>query len=141
MNPIKEETITGRLEAVSSIKETRRPNRFMVGFKVGKDWFNSFGSEEELSETVSHIEKGEDVEIRFRKRGNYKEAVSVLPMKQETISPASDIPISLEFSILENGRLSIQRLKDMLECWKSDMEWALEELNRIEPTEEESNSY
>lgn len=141
MNITKIETVTGRLEAVSSIKETRRPNRFMVGMKIGNDWFNSFGSEEDLNGIVSGLEKGEDVQIRFKKRGNYREAVSVLPVKQETISPASDIPFSLEFSIIKNGKLNLDRLRDAFECWKSDMDWALEELNRIESTEEKSNSY
>jgi len=128
----KAEEITGKLEAITSLKETKKAKRKYFGAKVNGIWYNKFGSEEDLNRIVANLERDSDVKVQFRTRvvndQAFREISSISPVIQGVLETPSTI---FEFTILENGKLNLTKLKDALECWKSDIEWCLEELEKV----------
>jgi len=139
MNISKVETLTGKLEALSSLKQTRKGNRWYFGVKVNDMWFNKFGSEEDLSRIVAGLEKGLDVKIQFRTRivngTTFREVVSISPIEQGSLPAHSFdktfIPVSQTWGLVEDGKLNIERLKMALKCVEADCRFLLDELNKV----------
>jgi len=137
MNTTTIQTISGKLVSVSSIKQTRKIGRWTIGLLVNDVWYNAFGTEEALNKLISGLEKGNDVTVKFKTNGIFKELVEVKPIVQGNLdSPVIIpvdylIPVSQSFTILNDGKLDLKRLIDALECLKSDCEFLIKESNKV----------
>jgi hypothetical protein len=141
MNTSTIQTINGKLVSVSSIKQTRKVGRWTIGLLVNDVWYNAFGTEETLNKLISGLERGNDVTVKFKTNGMFKELVSVNPIvQQELKTPVATIPedvqilipVSQTWHMVEDGVLSIKRFKMALKVIESDCAFLQKELDKID---------
>lgn len=141
MNTTTIQTIDGKLVSVSSIKQTRKTGRWTIGLLVNDAWYNAFGTEETLSKLISGLERGNDVTVKFKTNGMFKELVECKPIvQQELKTPVVTIPedmqilipVSQTWTMIEDGVLSIKRFKMALKVIESDCAFLQKELDKID---------
>lgn len=136
MDITKIESVTGRLNAVGTMKETRRENRFTVGLKVDEDWYNMFGSQDKLTAIASGLEKGKEVEVKFKSRAFndkvFREVISVSQIRQQEFNTPAPVtflmPVSESYTILKDGKIDKESLSNALFLILSDCEFLIKEI-------------
>jgi hypothetical protein len=138
--------ITGTIEVISNIKTTKRANRFFYSIRVGDLWFNMFGDETYLEKTIKPLEIGVAVKVVYNENiidsKTFREIVSIKKVAQVGLKgpPSTLIPVSESWSIIDNGVLSVKKLKMALKCLEVDCAFLIKELDKYGQIKEENHS-
>lgn len=134
-NEIKE--FIGTLQKVTTIKETRKPDRYQLRIVVNDRWFILFGTEEQLQFRIRPFEVGQQVKVRYTtsifNEKEYYTAIGIKAVKQSSLEGDNESPNDIEhrIKVMEDSLLlqlgEIEQMKKRIGC-------------KYERIEEESNS-
>jgi hypothetical protein len=129
------ETKIGRLDVISSIRESKKPGIWFHRLTIDEDdSFRLFGKPEKLKRIISTLKEGINTRVKFRTNNvngkEFREVIEIEPMKGSHNSP-DYISVSKEFSLVENGLLNVKRLIMSIKCIESDCNFILNELNKV----------